>query len=123
MLPPIRPRPIIPSCMACSPALSRVPARRPILARRDPPRRRRRDVARQRSAGAEPGELPGVALVGEERDPIVCENRLLGWQLSGSLVLLGQLTRLALARLDVRLVERIDADDRPGDGGGDLPAE
>ena len=39
------------------------------------------------------------------------------------LVVLGQRARLVLARLDIRLVERIDADDRAGDGGGDLPAE
>ncbi len=39
------------------------------------------------------------------------------------LVVIGQRARLVLARLDIRLVERIDADDRAGDGGGDLPAE
>src|SRR5579884_3816683 len=33
------------------------------------------------------------------------------------------LLRLVLRRLHVRLVERVDAEDRAGDGGGELPAE
>ena len=39
------------------------------------------------------------------------------------LIVVGQRARLVLARLDIRLVERIDADDRAGHRSGDLPAE
>ena len=39
------------------------------------------------------------------------------------LVFFGQLSRRNLAGLHVRLIERIDADDRPGNCGRDLPAK
>ena len=38
-------------------------------------------------------------------------------------VFIGQLARFDLAGFHVRLVERIDADNRTRDGGGNLPAE
>ena len=70
-----------------------------------------------------PAELGGVARIGIERQAILAEHRRLCRQAMRLLVILGQRARLVLARLDVRLVERIDADDRAGHRGRDLPAE
>ena len=70
-----------------------------------------------------PAELGGVARIGIEGHAILAEYRRLFGQAMRLLVGLGQRARLVLARLDIRLVERVDADDRAGHGGGDLPAE
>ena len=51
------------------------------------------------------------------------QHRLLGGQRAGLLEGGRQLAGLHLARFDVGLIERIDADDRARDGGRDLEAE
>ena len=51
------------------------------------------------------------------------KNRLLRRQRAGFLKRRGQFARLDLARLDVGLIERIDAEDRAGNRGRDLEAE
>ena len=55
--------------------------------------------------------------------PPSSKNGCLRRQLAGLLVGGGELARLVLAGLDIGLIERIDAEDRAGDRGGDLPAE
>ena len=70
-----------------------------------------------------PAQFLGVALVGVEAEAFGGEERELGRQRAVALDLVGQRAGFDLARFDVRLVERVDAEDRAGDGGGDLPAE
>ena len=55
--------------------------------------------------------------------PASSKKRRFRRQLPGPLVGGGQFARLVLARLDVRLIERIDAEDRARNGRGELPAE
>ena len=55
--------------------------------------------------------------------PFCLNTGVVGGERAGLLVRVGQLARRDLARLDVGLVERIDADHRAGDGGRDLEAE
>src|SRR5216683_1191686 len=83
----------------------------------------RPQITRQRGARAAIGECPGIPLVGEERDPVGGEDRLFRPQPAALLVLVGELAGLDLAGLDIGLVERTEANDGAGDGGGDLPAE
>ena len=61
--------------------------------------------------------------IGVKGEAVLAKHRLLFRQAMRLLVVVGQRARLVLARLDIRLVERVDADDRAGDRGGDLPAE
>ncbi len=65
-------------------------------------------------------ECFAVLLVGKERKTRLLQKRRFGRQRPGILVRGGKLARLILARLDIRLVERIDAQDGAGNGGGDL---
>src|SRR5665213_2253061 len=68
-------------------------------------------------------ERLAVLVVGEDRKAALLQERLFLRQLSGLLIGGGQLFRLDLAGLDIRLIERIDAEDRARAGGGELPAE
>ena len=61
--------------------------------------------------------------VGEELEAAAAHRRRLGRQAAVALVGGGQRLRLDLARLDVRLIERVQAHHVRRDGGGDLPAE
>src|SRR5713101_5136286 len=54
----------------------------------------------------------GVGSVGKQAQAALLEERSLGRQRTGSLVFFGQLPRLYLAGLDVRLVEGVDPQDR-----------
>ena len=65
----------------------------------------------------------GILGVGEELESGPLEDRRLGRKHPGLLERGGQLARRDLARLHVRLIERIDADDRAGHRRGHLPAE
>src|SRR5665213_2724694 len=73
--------------------------------------------------GVVPTEFCCIARIGIEDHAILAEHGLLRGQALRFLVGLGQDTRFVLARLDIRLVERIDADDRTRNRGGDLPSE
>ena len=77
-------------------------------------------ISRQRIV---PTELGGIARIGVESHAVLAKYRLFLRQAVRFLVGFGQRARLDLARLDVRLIEWIDADDLTGDGGGDLPTE
>ncbi len=68
-------------------------------------------------------ECGGVARIGIERQAILAENRLLLWKAVRLLIVLRERTGLVLARFDIRLIERVDADDCAGYGDRDLPAE
>ena len=68
-------------------------------------------------------QRPRVLLIREQLDPLAREDRRFCGQRSASFVLGGQLPRGDLARFDVGLIERVDAEDRSGDGRRDLPAE
>src|SRR5260221_1927692 len=80
-------------------------------------------IAFERGAGAEIGELLGVHRIGEELDAARYEDRLLFRQRAGLFISRRQLACLDLAGLDIGLIEGVDADDRAGDRGGDLPAK
>ena len=54
---------------------------------------------------------------------VAFEQRYLSRKRAGFLVFFGQLSGRDLAGLHVRLIERIDADDRTRDGCGHFPAE
>ena len=64
-----------------------------------------------------------IALVGEELDAAVFEERRFFRQLSALLVFFGQLASDNLAGFHVGLVEGIDSQDRAGDRRGNFPAE
>ena len=68
-------------------------------------------------------ESLAVLLVGKERKAGLLQERRFRRQLPGPLVCGGEFARLVLAGLDIRLIERIDAEDRARDGRGELPAE
>ncbi len=70
-----------------------------------------------------PAELGRVLLVAEQLDRAIGQERRLVRQLAAVVVRAGQLLRLDLARLDVRLIERVDPDDRPGHRRRELPQE
>src|SRR5207237_10239006 len=71
-----------------------------------------------------PAERYDIALVGVEADAAVpLEERVLLRQRPAFLIGRGQRARLLFARFDIRLVERVDADDSAGDRGRDLEAE
>ena len=55
--------------------------------------------------------------------PFCLEDRRVRGERAGLFISVGELARLDLARFDIRLIERIDADDGSGDGGRDLEAE
>ena len=80
------------------------------------------DVGQERGvvAGPKPAEM---APQGRVEICVVGPHRRLGRQYARLLVLVGQPARGELARLDVRLVERMDVEDRAGHGGRELPAE
>ena len=65
----------------------------------------------------------GVVVVGEEAQRAILDDRRLLRQRPGALHVVGELARLDLAGLDVRLVERIDPHDGAGDSRRDLPPE
>src|SRR5262245_31372254 len=79
----------------------------------------RAEDLRQRRAG----DLDRVRRVGVDLQALALPDRRLRRQGPVALVRAGQLARDDLRGLDVRLVERVDADDRAGDGCGELPAE
>ena len=83
----------------------------------------RAEPALKRRIGAGLAQGARIALVGVERDAVLLEDRRFRAERAGFLIGVGQLARCDLARFDVRLVERIDADDRSGDRGCDLEAE
>ncbi len=89
-----------------------------IVARADAPEMRAQDADR---VGAL--QLGRVARVREEAECAVRGERLLVGQGAGLVVGVGKLLRLELARLDVGLVEGVDADDRACNRGRHLPAE
>src|SRR5262249_19892888 len=59
---------------------------------------------------------------GEELHALAFEERRLGWKPAGLLVLARERLRRDLAGLNVRLIERVDAEHRAGDGRRDLPS-
>src|SRR6185437_4564295 len=77
-------------------------------------------ISRQRIV---PTEFGCIAWIGVECHTIFTKYRLLLWQAVRFFVGLGQRTRLDFARLDIRLIEWIDAYDFTGDSSGDLPTE
>src|SRR5438034_9736480 len=64
-----------------------------------------------------------VFFVGVEPDAARFEKRDFRREASGSFVLGSELARLDFAGLDVRLIERVDSDNRTGHGSGDFPAK
>ena len=70
-----------------------------------------------------PPEFARVARVRIEREAVFAEYRRFRWQALRFGIDFHHCARLQLARFDVRLIERIDRQDRAGDGDGDLPAE
>src|SRR4029077_13789833 len=64
-----------------------------------------------------------ICRVGEKLDAAVHTERPLRGQLAGRLEGGRELARLQLARLDIRLIEMVDANERAGNGGGEFPAE
>src|SRR5208283_1151270 len=70
-----------------------------------------------------PSELGAVLRIRIEREAVFAEQRLLLGQLMRLLIFRAERARLRLARLDVGLVEGVDAEHRAGDGGRDLEAE
>src|SRR5260370_12337454 len=80
----------------------------------------RREIFRQRTGTAESVAVP---LVGKKRNAILGEEGRCRRQFTAPFVGGRELARLRLARLDVRLVERIDAEDPARTGRGDLPTE
>src|SRR5262249_34045494 len=64
----------------------------------------------------------GVLLIGEELHALAFEERRLGWKPAGLLVLARERLRRDLAGLNVRLIERVDAEHRAGDSRRDLPS-
>src|SRR5260221_13242404 len=95
---------------------------REVIPAPEPPEMRL-EIALERGAGAEIGELLGVRRIGEELDAARYEDRLLFRQRAGLFISRRQLACLDLAGLDIGLIERVDTDDRAGDRGGDLPAK
>ena len=83
----------------------------------------RLEPAIERRTGTGGAQRLGVGVVGIEVDGFAGKRRRLGRQRAGLLVRGRQFAGFALARFDVGLIERIDADDRAGDGSRDLEAE
>src|ERR1700674_5362489 len=81
---------------------------RAIVARLNAPKMRRQNF----HEGLGRRECLAVLAVGEERNTGLFEQRRFRRQLPGPLVRGGELARLALAGLDIRLIEWIDAEDR-----------
>ena len=73
--------------------------------------------------GAGLAQCVGIGFVGVKRNRAIGAHRRFARQRAGLLVGGGQFAGLDLAGFDVGLIERIDADHRAGDGGGDLEAE
>src|SRR5213592_1446079 len=65
----------------------------------------------------------GILRIGEQLDSVLFENRFLRRKRAGLFIFAGQLFSFDFAGLNVRLIEGIDADDRPRNGRGDLPSE
>src|SRR4029077_17885469 len=70
-----------------------------------------------------PAKRGGIARIGIESQPVLAKHRYLFEQVMRLFEVVGQRTRLILARLDIRLVEGINANDRASHGGRYLPAE
>ncbi len=68
-------------------------------------------------------ESIGIGFVGKQLDAVLFENRLFGWKRARLFKLGGQIAGGDFAGFDVRLIERIDAEDGACDRGGDLPLE
>src|SRR5262249_23929915 len=82
------------------------------------------EQAGQREIGpGNPFEVRRVAIIGEKLDATVLKNRSFGRKLSGLFVIGRQLSCYNLGGFNVRLVERVDRDNRSRDGRCDLPAE
>ena len=69
------------------------------------------------------GELGLVGRVREEPHAVAFEEGFLIREGAGLVVRVGDLARLHLGLFHIGLVERIDADERAGHRGGELPAE
>src|SRR5260370_10526099 len=67
-------------------------------------------------------EILCVALVSEQLDAILLKEWRLRWKLARLFVFGCELPCRHFGGFNVRLIERADADDRSGDGGGDFPA-
>src|ERR1700674_3825180 len=92
---------------------------RAIVARLNAPKMRRQNF----HEGLGRRQCLAVLAIGEERNTGLFEQRRFRRQLPGPLVRGGELARLVLAGLDIRLIEWIDAEDRTGNGRGKLPTE
>src|SRR5260370_19449115 len=68
-------------------------------------------------------ERGGIFFIREKLDAFLLEERRFRRKTSGRFVLARQFFCFDLARLDVRLVEGVDADDGACNGRGDFPAE
>ena len=93
---------------------------RRVVAGSDPPEVRSKET-RERPASRR--QLARVSRIGEEPDPLGLQDRRFGRQASRLLERVREPPRRDLAGLDVGLVERIDPQDRAGDGRRELPAE
>ncbi len=69
------------------------------------------------------GESGGVALVGKKFDSAAFEEGSFRRQAARGFVFGGELAGFDFAGFDVRLIERIDADNGAGDGSGNFPAK
>src|SRR5437868_4198193 len=65
----------------------------------------------------------GILRIGEQLNSVLFENRFFRGKRAGLFVFAGQLFSFDFAGLNVRLIKSIDADDRPGHGSSNFPAE
>src|SRR3981081_2407648 len=92
----------------------------PAIVFRPESREVRSETFRERRRLAERG---AVLRVGKKAQAVLLEQGRFRRKPTALFVSVGELPGLDLARLDVGLVERIDAEDRPRDRGGYFPAE
>src|SRR5207302_4530419 len=77
----------------------------------------------ERRIGSRLAQGAGISFIGEEGDAVGAEYRRLRRQGAAFVDRVGEVARRDLARLDVRLIERIDAEDRAGNRGRHFPTE
>ena len=80
-------------------------------------------IARQGFVANTSFQLGRIPFVGEELQARFLEYRALRWECATLFIFRGQVARSYLARLDVRLVEGVDADDRARGRGRYLPSK